>query len=167
MNHNEHNSTTVYTRTSLPIPSCARRAYLMLSHAPFLCEVCTWWTHITVARVVHCGHNVLCQKQNAKQIAHLQRKWKGIFHSQFQRPTKENKTKSNQRLQTLARTSFEWCTFIVFRVNPKWLPNHVTYDIIRVTLFLMYRRSYVWSFASTFSAISEKFFEEKKRKLNN
>ena len=51
-----------------------------------------------------------------------------------------NKKKSNQRLQTLARTSFEWYIFKGFRVNLIWLPNHVAYDIISVNLLFLYRR---------------------------
>ena len=45
--------------------------------------------------------------------------------------------------------------FMRFRVNPIWLPNHVTYDIICVNLlFLMDRRSY-WIYPQTLKSSPE------------
>ena len=45
-----------------------------------------------------------------------------------------------------------------FRVNPIWLPNHVTYDVTCVNLlFLMDRRSYVWFHLDLFSHFKEDF----------
>ena len=72
------------------------------------------------------------------------------------------KKKSNQRLQILIRTSFEWCIFIGFSVNLIWLPNHVTNDIMcepflrhgqavirvkfRLDLFSHFREKDFWRF---------------------
>ena len=40
-----------------------------------------------------------------------------------------NKKKSNQRLQTLTWTSFEWCIFYRFSGKSNMAANNVTYDM--------------------------------------